>query len=135
MAMVYKLTGGKNGRNKLGFVNQIVQTGFQNTDEVFGRVAASSDRFDIIFVELFLGNVAVIGFQLLFGMQLFTVVGLFFSSLSMLPRSIFSSVQRTFRIAPDVAQITASRFFFAETILFIKFSFFKLRYCPGSFGS
>lgn len=78
MAMVYKLTGGKNGRNELGFVNQIVQTGFQNTDEVFGRVAASSDRFDIIFVELFLGNVAVIGFQLLFGMQLFTVVGLFF---------------------------------------------------------
>lgn len=104
MAMVYKLTGGKNGRNELGFVNQIVQTGFQNTDEVFGRVAASSDRFDIIFVELFLGNVAVIGFQLLFSMQLFTVVGLFFllcpccpGAYSLLFSGLFGSPQMLLR--------------------------------------
>ena len=75
MSVVNKLTGSKNRRNEFGFVNQVVQTGFQNADQVFSRVTASSDGFNIIFVELFFVNVAVIGFQFLFGIQLFAGSG------------------------------------------------------------
>ncbi len=129
MSVVNKLTGSKNRRNEFGFVNQVVQTGFQNADQVFSRVTASSDGFDIIFVELFFVNVAVIGFQLLFGIQLFAVVGHFLSSLAVLTRSIFSLVQRAFRIAPQIGAVTAVCFFLGVFNTFHKKIPFNQVYC------
>ena len=102
VSVVDELTGGKDGRHELGFVNQVVQTGFQNADQVFGRIAASSDRFGIIFAQLFFGNVAVIGFQSLFGLQLFAVVGQFFLTRTVLTRTVFAFKKRALRIAPQV---------------------------------
>ena len=84
-------------------------------------------------MELLFRNVAVIGFQSLFSLQLFAVVGHFFLAGAVLSRTVFAFQQRALGIAPQVGVQAAVCFFLALTILFIKFILkILLHYCPGS---
>lgn len=112
VAVVDELTRSENGRNEFHTINDGVQTRFQQTDQVFGRVAAAADSFGVVFAHLFFGNVAVVGFQFLFSQQLRAVVGRFAFVLTVLTRTVFAAVNRAFRATPQIQSQAAVDFEF-----------------------
>lgn len=69
--------GCENGWDEFGVVNDSVQMGFQQVDQVFGGVVGVVSGFVICMMELFFGDVIVVIFQFLFGVQLNIEVGYF----------------------------------------------------------
>src|SRR5208283_1181480 len=67
------------------------------------RVALEAARLDVIFVELALGNVAVIALDLLLGLELRAEVGrLALAALAVLAGAVFPLVEGAAGAAPDV---------------------------------
>ena len=60
VAVVDELTCSKNSCNKLGAVNNSVQTTLQQTDQVFTSIALNTLSFAIDATELLFGQVAVV---------------------------------------------------------------------------
>src|SRR5690606_37971530 len=103
VAVRNELTRSEHGRNKLGAVNDRVQTTLEQADQVLAGVALATGRFVIKLAERLLGDRTVIALELLLGAQLQTVVRqLALAALTVLARTIGTGVQRGLRTTPDV---------------------------------
>ena len=90
------------------------------------EVALEATRFDVIFVELALGNVAVIALDLLLGLELGAEVGrLALAPLAMLARPVFTLVVGALGSAPDIL---------AHPAIDLVFCFRALRHRNSSFS-
>ena len=103
MAMVDELARGENRRHELGAVDDGVQTQLQQADQVLARIALAAAGLGVNLLELLLGNVAVMAFQLLLGAQLHAEVRhLALAALAVLAGAVFALVDRGLRTAPDI---------------------------------
>ena len=75
VAVVHELAGGEDGRHELRTVDDRVEAALQQPDQVLAGVALDPARLGEDALELLLGQVAVIAFQLLLGAKLETEVG------------------------------------------------------------
>jgi hypothetical protein len=100
-------------RHELGAIDDRVEPALQEPDEIGARVALHPQRFDIVLVELALGDVAVIALELLLRLQLGAEVGGFaLAALAMLAGAVFALVERAARATPDVLAHPAVDFVF-----------------------
>src|SRR5690606_16378456 len=103
VAVVDELTGGPDGRDELGAIDDGVQTGFQQADQVFGGVALATGGLVIGLGELLFGDVAVVALELLLGLQLQAEVrNLGLAALAVLAGAVGTLVDRGLRAAPQV---------------------------------
>lgn len=94
MVVVYELMCGKDGGDEFCVIDDGIQMVFQQVDQVFIGVIFDVFGFCIDVVELFFGQIVVIVFQFLFGVQLGVEVGQFvFVVLIVLVRVVFVFVQ------------------------------------------
>src|SRR6478672_4727915 len=70
VAVADELTRGPDGRREFGAIDQGVQTGLQQADQVLRAVALAARSFFVRRGELLLGDVAIVALQLLLGLQL-----------------------------------------------------------------
>src|SRR5579871_973397 len=126
MTVVDELASCKDCGNELRPVDHGVEPALQEADQVCGRVALQANCFDIVLVELALGDVAVIALDLLLCLELSAKVGgLALAALAVLARTVFPLVERAPRTPPDVLA-------HAAVDLILRFS--ALRHRGSSFG-
>ena len=103
MAMVHELTSRKNGRNKLGPINDCIKTGLEKADQKLGRVAPTTGGLIIDLPELLFSDVSVKALQLLLGHELKAEVGrLAGATGAMLTRTALAAVHGALGATPDV---------------------------------
>jgi hypothetical protein len=103
MAVAHKLPGGEHRGHEFSAIDDGVEPALQQADQIFGRVASEPGRLAVDRLELLLGDVAVIAFQLLLGAELLAVVGkLAAAALAMLAWSVFTLVVGAFWPAPNI---------------------------------
>ena len=118
MAVAHQLARGERRRHELGAVDHRIQPALQQADHVLAGVARAARGFDIIFVELPLGDVAVIALQLLLGLKLRAVIGkLLGAALAVLARAIGALVDRALGAAPEVFAHAAVELVFGSRAL------------------
>src|SRR4051794_7314365 len=116
--MIDELPSREYGGDELGAVHHRVETALQQPDQVLAGVALHAAGLDIDAVELALGDVGVIAFQLLLGAQLHAKVGkLALAALAVLAGTVFTLVDRALGTAPDVLAHTAVDLVFRLTAL------------------
>src|SRR5262245_26745307 len=103
MAVADELPRREHGRHEFGAIDDGIETALEQTDQLFGSVAAKPRRLAIDGLELLLGDIAVIAFQLLLGAKLLAIIGkLAAAALSVLAGAIFALVIGALRPAPDI---------------------------------
>src|SRR6202043_1602069 len=103
VAVVDELACREHGGDELGAVHHGIEAALQQADQLFAGVALQAAGFDIDAVELALGDVGVIAFQLLLGAELHAEVGeLALAALAMLAGAVFSALHGALRAAPDI---------------------------------
>lgn len=124
VAMVDELARGENGRDELGAVDDRVEARFEQADQVLRGIALAARCFGEDRTELLFTDIAVVALQLLLGAQLHAEVGkLGLAALAMLARTIFATVHRGLRTAPDVFAHTAVNFVLGRFALAHRISF------------
>ena len=118
MTVIDELACRENGCYEFGAINHCVQTAFQQTDQIFAGIALHPNSFSINAFKLFLGNIAVIAFQLLLGAQLSAEIRQFTTAtLAMLAGAVITTVDRAFRATPNVFTHAAVNFILCRKAL------------------
>ena len=103
VAVADQLASGPDRRRELGAEDDHVEAALEQTDEVLRSIALHAGCFDIVLLELFLGDVAVIALQLLLGAQLNAVIAdLALAALAVLAGAIFAAVHRALGTSEDI---------------------------------
>ena len=124
MAVIDELTGSKNSRNELGAIDNRIQARLEKTNQVFRRITLAAGSFGKDCAELLFAQVAIVTLQLLLGTELHAEIGeLALAALTMLARTIFTTIDRGLRTTPDVFTHTAIKFIFRRCALAHRISF------------
>src|SRR5690606_13570395 len=102
MAVIDELARGEHRRDEFHAIDDRVQAPLEQLDQPLAGIAPAPRGLDVIFVELALGDVAVIALELLFGGELDAEVGRLSAALAVLPGTVFALVDRALRPAPEI---------------------------------
>lgn len=112
-----QLAGSKHGGAQVEAVNDAVEAGFEQTNQVLGSVALAADGFGVDVGELTLGNTAVVGLHLLLFTQLDAVVGHLLAAAAVLAGVGGTLGDGRFGLAPEVLTENTGGFFLRSRAL------------------
>ena len=103
MAVIDELARREHRRHEFGAIDHRIEPALEQADQPGAGIALQAKRLLVIFVELPLGNIAVIALDLLLGLELGAEVGrLALAPLAVLAGAVFPLVHRALGTAPDV---------------------------------